>query len=126
MGGVSGVGSTRLGGVWSTLLIPAGLALVMYSGAYYSSRKQWAKASDLREPRRIIITEKGLDVKGSTFSGQTEWTNIAAGEKSGDLYLLRTRGGAYYILLERSFSSDIQIQEFLTITSRRLGRSFRG
>lgn len=117
---------SQASGAWTALLIPAGFAAFFYGSLYYSARKQWGRASDLREPRRIVVSESGFDVKGKTFSGQTEWINIAAGEKVGNIYVLRSRGGAYYCFPKKSFSSDSQVQDFLEIVRKKLGKSFRG
>lgn len=112
--------------LWGALLIPAGLVLLMYLSIYNSARKQWARAPEIREPRKMTITEKGFDARGETFSGTSEWVNIAGGERYGDLCLLRTRQGLYYLVPKRSFSGDDELQEFFSFVRGKLGRSFRG
>lgn len=111
--------------VWYSILVPV-LFLVFLSGSlYFSCKKQWSKNQAIRESRRIVITEQGLDVKGETFSGRNEWINIAEGERNRDLFILRTRGGAYYLIPVRSFPSEFQVQEFSSFMRAKFGRAFK-
>ena len=117
--------SSSSNGVWYAILGPAMLLVFFYDNLYYSTKKQWANNPAISKPRRIVITDNGLDIKGETFAGRNEWINIAEGERHRDLFILRTRGGAYYLIPVQSFPSESQVREFNSFMGAKFGRAFK-
>jgi hypothetical protein len=76
---------------WSgLLLLPVIVFVLLPLSTYFSAKKRWQTAAELREPRTFEFTDRGVSTKGLTFSGEIAWASIGRAETAGTLILLYT------------------------------------
>ena len=65
---------------------------------YFAARKRWRTAAEVREPRTFEFTDRGISIKGLTFSGEAAWTNIDRAETARALILIYTQQNLGYLI----------------------------
>ena len=84
-----------LAGTGSIVLAP--LLAALFLRAYYTSRKIWNKAAELRCDKTYEFTETGIHITGTEIDGNAGWQHIASAELWRGWIFIATHQNAYII-----------------------------
>ncbi len=106
------------------LLLPAVAFVVVPLNLYFAAKKRWNAAPEIREPRRFTFSDDGIVVEGRTFSGRVAWSHITGAGSHRGLVILKTNQGLFYLLSERAFPNEDELESFLSLVRKKVSPTF--
>lgn len=100
------------------LILPGVLFVFLPLSVYFSAKKRWNTAAELRALRNYEFSDAGLSVSGETFQGFTKWVNIVRAEASGQLIFLYTGQALAYLIPVDCFEDLEQVETFKTLVRK--------
>jgi YcxB-like protein len=83
-------------------------AVFVFSGPYFSARRDFAVNSSLRLPIHYVVREHYLQSASPRRTGKLPWSNVRLVRETGASFLIYTTGGTL-ILPKQAFTSESQM-----------------
>jgi hypothetical protein len=102
-----------LSNLW--VLVLPGIVCFLFLALYFSVRQRWQVAGEIREPRRYLFSEKGIEAVGETFHGSFAWSHIVGIERTRSVIGLGTAQKQYSLIPTNSFTAPQELAQFETL-----------
>src|SRR5262249_18541683 len=96
----------------SALLILPAIAFFFFLMVCHAIRRRWQVSSEVREPKKFLFSEKGVEVVGGTNQGTYSWSNIASIIRTRSLVCLGTAEQQYFLIPTNRFTSPNELAQF--------------
>jgi hypothetical protein len=96
----------------AALLILPGIIVFGYIATYFTGKRRWRDAAEIRSARTYEIDEKGIRVTGDAFSGFLEWRLFKSVEFSSGLVFMKTGQNQYFYFPESLLPDRKLLRDF--------------
>jgi hypothetical protein len=101
------------------------LGVYMYWELYRKAKRQFGTSGTLREARRTVISDEGLDSSSARSSGKLAWAVFYKVIETPESFLLFTSNTVFILLPKRIFSGEEQIHSLRALIAQNVGSKAR-